>query len=92
MTSKHIQALERQVLESVNIEKAAGRKGTCLNLKSEWARSMIPGLKVTKPKGSVSNKEELEGFEASESLRTFRSCPQKRSQKVELPARRDRRR
>ena len=29
----------------------SAREGECLNLKSEWAGSILPGLKVTKPKG-----------------------------------------
>ena len=35
--------------------------GECLNIKSEWASSEIPGLKVSKPKGSASCREDLRG-------------------------------
>ena len=54
--SRHIKALERQVHESVLIEKESGEEKVCLNLKSEWAGSKIPGLRVFNPKGLGSNK------------------------------------
>ena len=44
--SRHIKALERQVQESVLIEKLAEEEKECLNLKSEWAGTKIPGLKA----------------------------------------------
>lgn len=55
--SRHIKALERQVQESVLIERTLEIENECLNLKSEWAGSKIPGLRVSNPKGLVSNKE-----------------------------------
>ena len=55
--SRHLKALERQVVESVLIEKLAGNHKECLNLKSEWAGSKIPGLKVSNPRGLSCNKE-----------------------------------
>ena len=55
--SRHLKALERQVIESVLIEKLAGNDKECLNLKSEWAGSKIPGLKVSNPRGLSCNKE-----------------------------------
>ena len=67
VTSRHLHALDRQVMKSVNIERASKNSEECLNLKSEWARSMIPGLKVSKSKGSIDNKEDLKGFDLSES-------------------------
>ena len=68
VTSKHIQVLDRQVLESVNINKAAKVEGECLNLKSEWAGTKIPGLRVNNPKGTGSNKEggEIEDREGTD--------------------------
>ena len=54
--SRHLKALERQVQESVVIEKEAEIEKECLNLKSEWAGSKIPGLRVFNPKGLGSNK------------------------------------
>ena len=53
--SHHIKALERQIQESVMIEKLAQEEKECLNLKSEWAGSKIPGLRVNNPKGLGSN-------------------------------------
>ena len=49
----HIKALERQVHESVLIEKLAEKEEECLNLKSEWAGTKIPGLRVSNPKGLI---------------------------------------
>jgi len=57
VTSKHLMALERQVRESINIEKCARNITECLNLKNEWAGSKIPGIKVTKPKGVTMMRE-----------------------------------
>ena len=53
ITTKHQTPLERQIVESVNIEEAAGRPAECLNLKSEWAGSKLPGLQVLAPKGAA---------------------------------------
>ena len=39
-------ALARQVAESVMIEEVAGKPEECLNLKSEWAGSKLPGISV----------------------------------------------
>ena len=33
------------------IEEVAGQKSKCLNMKSEWAGSKLPGLLVTRIKG-----------------------------------------
>ena len=57
VTSKHLFALERQVRESINIEKCARNSTECLNLKNEWAGSKIPEIKVTQPKGVKLMKE-----------------------------------
>ena len=35
---------------------------------------MIPGLKVTKPKGSASSKEDLIGFESTEPIKTLEAA------------------
>ena len=44
--------LERQIMESVLIEEVASNAEECLNMKSEWAGSKLPGLAVTRPKGT----------------------------------------
>ena len=62
ITSKHLYALERQVRESVNIEKCAKNPQECLNLKNEWAGSKIPELKVSRPKGIAWTCEDLKGY------------------------------
>ena len=54
-------ALARQVAESVMIEEVAGKPEECLNLKSEWAGSKLPGISVSKPKGTSRKVEEVEG-------------------------------
>ena len=59
--SKHYSALERQVMESVVIEEVAARKEECMNLKSEWAGSKLPGLAVTKPTGTSRKAVKEEG-------------------------------
>ena len=43
--------MDRQVQESMNIIEESRKPGSCLNLKSEWAGSKIPGLQVKVPKG-----------------------------------------
>ena len=53
---RHMKALDRQVHESVLIEKASETEKECLNLKSEWARRKIPGLKVNNPKGLMTGR------------------------------------
>ena len=50
--SKHHSALERQVAESVRIEEVSNQPGNCLNIKNEWAGSKLPGIMVSKPKGT----------------------------------------
>ena len=52
--SKHYSALERQVAESVLIEEISGSQEICLNLKNEWAGSKLPGVMVSRPKGTSS--------------------------------------
>ena len=59
VTSRQLQALEHQVMESVYIERGSRTPGECLNLKSEWAGSKIFGLRVSRSKGSMSSKEDL---------------------------------
>ena len=67
-TSKHRQALERQVRESTNIKKCARINGEYLNLKNEWGGSKIPGIKVSKPKVIASSKTDLKGPDTSQIL------------------------
>ena len=50
---RHLKALERQIKESVLIERTSEVRAQCLNLKSEWAGSKIPGLSVSNPKGVI---------------------------------------
>ena len=57
--SIHLQTLEIQVMESINIEKVSDK---CLNLKSEWAGFKIPGLRVFRSKGCITTKEDLKGI------------------------------
>ena len=45
------------------IEEVAGKPEECLNLKSEWAGSKLPGISVSKPKGTSG--KEMEGTEAT---------------------------
>ena len=54
--SAHLMAMDRKVEESHNIIEETRKPGQCLNIKSEWAGSKIPGLQVHLPKG-VSGKE-----------------------------------
>ena len=70
VTSKHLQALERQVRESINIEKCSRVAEECLNLKNEWAGSKIPGIRVSKPKGTATTKADLKGEESTSILQT----------------------
>ena len=65
ITSKHLVALERQVRESVKIEKCTIKAEECLNLKNEWAGSKIPGLRVSKPKGVASTSADVRGMDMS---------------------------
>ena len=62
VTSKHLVALERQVRESINIEKCGIKAEECLNLKNEWAGSKIPGLSVTRPKGVAATTADVKGM------------------------------
>ena len=54
---KHQRPLERQVIESLNIEIASRKPEECLNLKSEWCGSKMPGLVVSTPKGVRKTKD-----------------------------------
>ena len=79
---RHIKALDRQVHESVLIEKISETVSECLNLKSEWAGSKIPGLRDSNPKGLVCNKEggeEEEGTGSEASREVFREAVRKDS-------------
>ena len=49
ITSKHFNALERQVKESVIIEKAMAVENECLNGKSEWAGSKLLSMAIKAP-------------------------------------------
>ena len=51
ITNYHKKPLERQVLESLRIEEGSAVQEESLNLKSEWAASKLPGMKVYLPKG-----------------------------------------
>ena len=68
VTSKHLQALERQVRESVNIKRCSKVDEECLNLKNEWPGSKIPGIRVSRPKGTATSKANLKGMESSQIL------------------------
>ena len=46
VTEHYKKALETQVLESVRIEEVCQNLEENLNLKSEWAQSKLPGIKV----------------------------------------------
>ena len=46
-------ALSRQVAESVTIEEVAAKAAECLNLKSKWGGSKLPGIAVSRPKGTA---------------------------------------
>ena len=82
--SRHIDALDRQVQESVMIEKMAEVSKECLNLKSEWAGSKIPGLRVSNPKGLVSNKEggEEENLDLEEGIQQFREAVRRGKKRI----------
>ena len=43
--------MEKYNQESTNIIEESRKEGSCLNLKSEWARAKILGLQVRLPKG-----------------------------------------
>ena len=58
--SRHIKALDRQVQESVLIEKVSEIGKECLNLKSQWAGSKVPSHRVSSPQGMFSNNQEGE--------------------------------
>ena len=66
--SRHIKALERQIEESVLIERTSKIEKECMNLMSEWAGTKIPGLKISNPKSTGSNKEggEIEDREGTD--------------------------
>ena len=51
--SSHLTPLERQVQESSNITKAMKVPEECLNRKSEWGGTKIPGIVISTPKGVV---------------------------------------
>ena len=50
--SSQMTPLDRQVKESLNILRASRVPEECLNLKSEWGGSKLPGLQVSSPKGT----------------------------------------
>ena len=66
---RHLKALDRQIEEPVLIERTTEVKAQCLNLKSEWAGSKIPGLSVSNPKGLMYAGEGLEGKEEMETFK-----------------------
>ena len=66
---RHLKALYRQIEESILIERTSEVKAQCLNLKSEWAGSKIPGLSVSNPKGLMYAGECLEGKEEMETFK-----------------------
>ena len=82
VTSKHLYALERQVRESINIEKSARNSEECLNLKNEWAGSKIPGIKVTRPKGVSTHRYEAEG-EVGEGVGIFQAALRRGTKRME---------
>ena len=53
--------IDCQVMESVWIEEMASRTQESLNLKSEWGGSKLPGLHVSKPKGTAKTQNQKEG-------------------------------
>lgn len=55
--------MDRQVKESLNLLKASKIPEECLNLKSEWGGSKLPGLQVSSPKGTG---KMIEGREVGE--------------------------
>ena len=48
-------------MESVRIEELASKEEEALNLKSEWGGSKLPGLQVSKPKGTAGTHKLKEG-------------------------------
>ena len=63
--SSHMTPLDRQVKESLNILKASKIPEECLNLKSEWGDSKLPGLQVSSPKETG---KKTEGREVAEKI------------------------
>ena len=59
IVNKFHTALARQVAESVLIEEVANKPEECLNLKSEWGGSKLPGVTVSKPKGTSRRDREV---------------------------------
>ena len=51
-------ALERQVIESLNIVRASEVPEECLNLKTEWGGSKLPAIEVSRPKGTSGKKDD----------------------------------
>ena len=72
--SRHIRALSRQVEEYVLIEKLSGVAENCLNNKSEWAETKIPGLRVLSPNGTIFRKEWDGEVRAPEHLEMLREA------------------
>ena len=48
-------------MESVRIEEISSKEEESLNLKSEWGRSKLPNIQVTKPKGTTRPQNQREG-------------------------------
>ena len=55
--SRHQTALKRRARVTVNIERLAKEPQECLNGKSEWAESKVPGPRVQTSKGTVASKD-----------------------------------
>ena len=56
VVSRHKTLLNRQVTESVVIEKESSNPECCLNGKSEWGGSKLPKLESITPKGVASQR------------------------------------
>ena len=86
--SRHIKILERQIEESVLIERTSEVEGECLNIKLEWAGSKIPGLRVNNPKGVDSNKEggdnEEEDAEIGKARTVYREALRRGSMRLNI--------
>lgn len=68
IVSRHRRVLERQDAESVKIEEMSSKEQECLNIKSEWGLSKLPGILVTRPKElqeNIKKEEKSEGREDS---------------------------
>ena len=63
--------MDRQIEESVLIERTSEVKAPCLNFISEWAGSKIPGLLVSNPKGLIHSGE---GPDDKEGMETFKEA------------------